>query len=124
MEYLPEQDELRRRLQAGRALRGLTVRQLADLIPPEAKLGERTLRKLESGESQLTPPILRELAARLQLPYSWFAVPDLGTAVGGGTFDERLAALEAAQARIWESIREPPREIRHEPGSSGSGRRR
>jgi transcriptional regulator with XRE-family HTH domain len=117
MEHLPEQDELRRRLRAARALRDLTIPQLVALIPPEAKLGERTLRKLETGETQLTPPILRELAARLGLPYSWFSVPDLGQAIGGETFDERLRALETAQEQLWDTIRaQPPRRgIRHEP---------
>lgn len=101
-EYLPEQDELQCRLRAARVLRNLTVPQLAERIPASARLGERTLRKLENGESQLTPPILRELAARLDLPYAWFTVPNLGAAIGGESFDERLAALEQAQARLWE----------------------
>jgi transcriptional regulator with XRE-family HTH domain len=121
MESLPEQEELRRRLRAARALKDLTVTQLAALLPPEAKLGERTLRKLESGESLLTPPIMRELAARMGLPYRWFAVPDLPAAIGGDTFEERLAALEAAQARLAESLAEG-RQIRHlpplEPGAA------
>jgi transcriptional regulator with XRE-family HTH domain len=122
-EYLPEQDELRCRLRAARALRNLTVAQLAERIPASARLGERTLRKLENGESQLTPPVLRELAVRLDLPYAWFTVPDLGAAIGGETFDERLAALEYAQKRLWELAagQAPPPlpgEIRHSaPGT-------
>lgn len=107
-EYLPEQDELQCRLRAARALRNLTVAQLAERIPATAKLGERTLRKLENGESQLTPPILRELAHRLDLPYAWFSVPDLGAAIGGESFDERLAALERAHQQLWEQVIEGP----------------
>lgn len=124
MDYLPEQEELRRRLRAARVLRDLTVVQLADLIPASARLGERTLRKLENGETQLTPPILRELAARLQLPYTWFTAPDLAAAIGGESFEERLAALEQDRRALWDSIRsaqQPPRGIRHERGPSESG---
>jgi len=123
MDYLPEQEELRRRLRAARALRDLTMVQLAALIPSEARLGERTLRKLENGETQLTPPILRELAARLSLPYAWFTVPDLAAAIRGEGLEERLAALEAAQAALWDSIHHAParRGIRHERGAQGSG---
>jgi transcriptional regulator with XRE-family HTH domain len=116
VEYLPTQEELRRRLRAARALKDLTVAQLAASIPSEARLGERTLRKLENGETMLTPPLLRELAARLGLPYTWFTVPDLGAALGGETFEERLSALEAAQLALAESMRGPGRQIRHEPG--------
>ena len=105
METLPEQEELRRRLRAARVLRDLTVAQLAAQIPSEAKLGERTLRKLEGGESQLTPPILRELAVRLGMPYAWFTVPDLGAAIGGETFSERLANLERSQQAMWDLVR-------------------
>jgi transcriptional regulator with XRE-family HTH domain len=128
-DYLPEQAELRCRLRAARALRDLTVQQLADLIPAEARLGERTLRKLESGESQLTPPILRELAVRLELPYEWFSVPDLGAAIGGGTFDDRIRALERAQAQLWEmihagsGIRHVPAEEAPTPPRAASPRR-
>ena len=124
-EYLPEQDELRCRLRAARALRNLTVAQLADRIPASARLGERTLRKLENGESQLTPPILRELAHRLDLPYAWFSVPDLGAAIGGETFDERLAQLEASQRLLWERMMSPPElpgAVRHTPPAAGGAR--
>jgi hypothetical protein len=100
-----EQEELRRRLRAARELRGVkTIKELAELCAPNARLGERTLRKLESGESVLTPPILRELAATLDLPYAWFTVPDLGAAVGGQPFEDRLSALEAALGEVWNAM--------------------
>lgn len=130
-DYLPEQDELQCRLRAARALRNLTVAQLADRIPASARLGERTLRKLENGESQLTPPVLRELAARLDLPYAWFTVPDIAAAINPETFDERLEALERAQAAMWELMQggtSRPGSIRrtapHIPPATGADRTR
>lgn len=119
MEHLPEQEELRRRLKAARALRDLTLKQLAEQIPAEAKLGERTLRKLDSGESILTPPILRELAASMSLPYAWFTVPDLAAAVGGETFEERLTLMERAMSELWATVRPAPARagsVRHTSG--------
>lgn len=37
-------------------------------------MGERTLRKLESGESELRPKEMREIASACGLPYEWFSV--------------------------------------------------
>lgn len=105
METLPEQEELRRRIKAGRALRDMTVGQLAELIPAEAKLSEKTLYKLEGGQTIITLPILRELAARLGLPISWFTVPDLPRALEPDSADDRVAALEAEMARVWQWVR-------------------
>jgi hypothetical protein len=69
----------------------------------------------------LTPPLLRELAARLGLPYAWFTVPDLGAALGGESFEERLSVLEHAQQRLVETMR-TERTIRHERGPIAGGR--
>jgi hypothetical protein len=96
MEVQLEQEELRRRLRAGLELRGLRVGDLAEIVHPNARLGERTLRKLYSGESALTPPICREIAATLGLPYAWFTVPDLAHAIHDEAIEGRVAALEAA----------------------------
>jgi hypothetical protein len=76
--------------------------------------------------------VLRELAARMDLPYAWFTVPDIGAAIGGETFDERLAALELAQERLWQALREggpaPRGAIRHTapriPPAAGGDRTR
>lgn len=118
MDALPEQDELRRRLRAARALRDLSVVDLAKLMPPDAKLSLSTLRKIESGERKLDVAVLRELAARIEVPFAWFTVPDLAQAVGLGneSFEDRLAALEAAQRALWEEIRAPRHSgaVRHE----------
>jgi transcriptional regulator with XRE-family HTH domain len=106
----PDQEDLRRRLRAARVLRDITVQQLAELIPSESRLGERTLRKLESGETQLTPPLMRELAVALTVPYEWFTVPDLPRAVAepDPSMADRVRALERAQEQLWELARATP----------------
>lgn len=93
---LPPQDELRRRLRAARVLRDLNVAELAARVDPEAGLGERTLRKLESGETKLRAPLLRELAVALDMPYSWFACASIEAQFKpSAEWTDRLAALEA-----------------------------
>lgn len=112
MDELPDQEELRRRLRAARALRGLHVTDVAALMPDSAKLSLSTLRKIEAGERKLDATVLRELAARIGVPYVWFTVPDVGQAVagaGGETFEDRLAALEVAQAQLVTELRAGPR---------------
>lgn len=81
-------------------LRGLKIQQLADVVHPNSRLGERTLRKLYSGESMLTPPILREIAATLDVSYAWFTVPDLAHAVPEAGVEGRISALESALAEL------------------------
>jgi hypothetical protein len=92
----PDQEDLRRRLRAARVLRDITV--------------QRTLRKLESGETQLTPPLMRELAVALTVPYEWFTVPDLPRAVAepDPSMADRVRALERAQEQLWELARATP----------------
>lgn len=134
METLPEQDELRRRLRAARALHDLTVERLAERIPAELRLGVRTLRKLESGERPLTEELCRQLATYVGVPFEWFTVPDVGEAVAARsavTFSDRIAALETSQAALWAEVqrargqgaarRERPTE---DDGPSASARRR
>lgn len=120
MEVLPEQEDLQRRLAAARALRGLTVKELAALIPATAKLSEKTLYKLEGGDTQLTLPILRELAFRLDVPVSWFTVEDLPGAVEtGADGGSRLNALEGEMAKVWRELKRPRRSIRSVPPGGG-----
>jgi transcriptional regulator with XRE-family HTH domain len=99
MAALPSQEELRRRLRAARVLCDLTIADLASRIDTEAGMGERVLRRLEAGESKLRPPALRELANAMEIPYAWFTVPSITTAVAlvgsePGEFEERLRRLE------------------------------
>jgi len=89
-------------MKAARAIRDLTITELAQLIPREAKLSEKTLYKLEGGQTQITLPILRELCARLAIPIRWFTVPDLPKALDPDPSDaDRLAVLEAEMAQVW-----------------------
>jgi transcriptional regulator with XRE-family HTH domain len=116
VQSLPEQEDLRRRLKAARAIRDLTVAQLAELIPPEAKLSAKTLYKLEGGETLITLPILRELSARLGIPLAWFTVPDLPTALDPDPSDaDRVAKLEAEMAMMWRVVRDSGSGIRPVP---------
>src|SRR4051812_12098819 len=102
---LPPQDELQRRLRAARILRDLTVTQVSERVHPSARLGERTLRKLESGESILTIKELRELALALNVPLEWFTLPDPMQTIAGGSTDPvslvaRMTSLEQAVADV------------------------
>jgi transcriptional regulator with XRE-family HTH domain len=118
---LPDQEELRRRLRAARALRDLSVVDVAERMPREAKLSLSTLRKIETGERRLDPVVLHELAARIGVPYAWFTVPDVAQAVlgsGGDSLEDRLLALESAQVAIARDLAE----IRNQPGGPGAVR--
>lgn len=68
----PDQEILRRRLKAARALHDLTLAQLAARIPASYKLGERTLRRLENGETEITLRHIAPIAAAMKMPDAWF----------------------------------------------------
>lgn len=104
---LPNQEQLQRRLRAARTLEGVTLRELASRLDASWKLSERTLRKLESGESEVTERALRPIATALGVPYHWFITDDpLGpwreTERSGlaAEFEQRLAALELRLAAL------------------------
>jgi transcriptional regulator with XRE-family HTH domain len=122
-----DQEVLRRRLRAARILADVTVEQLAERVTPGSRLSQRTLHKLEQGDTPLTAPIMRELAAALDLPYEWFTVPSIGQALAPPDLPRQVSemrdALEALQAdheRLWDLAshsdrpgsgqRTPPRE--------------
>jgi transcriptional regulator with XRE-family HTH domain len=98
---LPPPDQLRRRIRAARALAGFDdVADLASRVHSSARLSERTLRKLETGESDPTVPQLREIAATCGVAWEWFTHPDLAHAPARDDpeIEPRLAALEARMA--------------------------
>lgn len=82
---LPPQDELRRRIKAARQLAGYTsTAELGAAIGEAARLGDRTLRKLEAGERDIVHPHLRVIAEACRLPIEFFTVPNVGMAVLAG----------------------------------------
>ena len=106
---LPPPDELRRRLRAARALAGIDdLADLAQLVHSSSRLSERTLRKLESGESDPTVPQLRELCVALNVAFEWFTHPDLGRAPAEAdpSIADRLALLEGRMTRWEQSVDE------------------
>jgi transcriptional regulator with XRE-family HTH domain len=103
---LPPPDELRRRIRAARAYAGIDdIDDLAQLVHPTSRLSARTLRKLETGESDPTAPQLRELASALGVAFEWFTHPDLGRAPAQAdpSVGDRIALLEA-RMRQWEQF--------------------
>jgi transcriptional regulator with XRE-family HTH domain len=99
---LPDQRTLQRRLRAARALQDVTLQALAQHLDPSWKLSERTLRKLEGGESPITERSLRPIADALEVPYGWFTADDPFAPWRGAEspeqaaeFERRLRALEA-----------------------------
>lgn len=110
-----DQETLRRRLRAARILADVTVEQLAERVTPGSRLSQRTLHKLEQGDTPLTAPIMRELAAALDLPYAWFTVDSIAQALAEPELHEQVSELQAAMAelregqeRLWSMAREGP----------------
>jgi transcriptional regulator with XRE-family HTH domain len=105
----PDQQALQRRLRAALTLQGVTLRALAERLDPSWKLSERTLRKLTSGESDVTERSLRPIADALEVPYEWFTTGDVFAPWRGADparaeeFERRLAALEAQIAERGQS---------------------
>jgi len=101
MAPLPSQPDLQSRLRAARTLRQVTLKELASRLDASWKLSERTLRKLESGESEITERALRPIADALDVPYQWLIAPDpfapwhAPSAEVQAEFERRLSALEA-----------------------------
>lgn len=135
MTVLPPQDELRRRLRAARVLADVTFAELAARLDPDSQLGERVLRRLEAGEARLRAPQLRELADALGMPYYFFTVENVADCfrpadTQAADWTDRLAALEARQARFEQALRErdsanddPPNPSGSRPSSSRRGPR-
>lgn len=122
-----DQATLRRRLRAARALQDVSLRELAGRLDPSWKLSERTLRKLESGESEVTERALHAIADALGVPFGWLIAEDpfgpwrtTATPQMAAEFERRLSELEARIER--ESPRSaPPGRGSQSPGGSGQG---
>jgi transcriptional regulator with XRE-family HTH domain len=91
------------------------VADLASQVHSTSRLSERTLRKLEIGESNPTVPQLREIAATCGVAFEWFTHPDLRRAPADADpeIGERLAALEARMAGWDRRLSEMVHELGH-----------
>lgn len=129
---LPEQERLRRRLRAVRIMVGLTLRELAEKLDPTWKLSERTLRKLENNESEITERALRPIAEAMDWPYAWFITDDPAAPWRRGVenqelaeeFERRLALLEANLRALGVELPRsdaPPESEPQSPAGSGRG---
>lgn len=103
MASLPSQEDLRRRMRAGRVLADITIEELAAKLPAEAEMGERVLRNLENGHTRIKPQALYLIADAIGLPVEWFLVTTIGDlfpAASRSEFETRLARLEAALGAV------------------------
>jgi hypothetical protein len=96
-----EQDEIRRRIIAAKALADHIG--TWDRLATATKISSSTLKALGT-RSRAEEKHLRVIAAACALPYAWFTVPDLGAAVSREDEDpsvlERLEALEHTVAAL------------------------
>lgn len=127
MTEFPEQAVLQRRLRAARALQDVSLKELASRLDPTWKLSERTLRKLEGGESTITERALRPIADALDVPFGWLTSEDplqpwraTASPELAAEFERRLAALEAkVGAPAPHSAPQGP--VSRSPAASGQG---
>ena len=134
---MPPQDELRRRLRGARLLLDLTLADVAGKIPPEAEITERALRYMETGQTRIKGPLLREIAIAMDVPYEFFVAPDWRSrfkvdrdaqrifearlrVLEKAAFEERLAALERRAQAAEDPPPDPPDDP---PGESRENRR-
>jgi hypothetical protein len=114
-----EQDEIRRRIIAAKALADHigTWDRLAEVT----KISSSTLKSLGTPRRDAEEKYLRVIAAACALPYAWFTVEDLGSAVSREDEDpalvERVEALEHTVAALVR--RDSPTPL--PPGPQGGG---
>lgn len=126
--HLPEADDLRRRLRAARVLKGVTLRELADLIPPTERLSERTLRAMESEQGPFDARKIRVICEALGMPTAWFMADDLLAVFRNASIppecDRRLADLERRHGELERAFAEWQRLGSPLPAGQPSNRRR
>lgn len=69
-------EELKRRIDAARTIRGLRQVDLAELLEADGH-GKHDVGRLERGDLPLTRALRRSLAEHLKVPERWFTDPDL-----------------------------------------------
>lgn len=92
-------DELKRRLDAFRTLRGMRQTDLADRLAEDGH-GKHDLGRLERGDERmpLSASLRRSIAAHLEIPERWLTDEhlDLAQTAGEPSLDDRLARIETA----------------------------
>lgn len=118
-------EELKRRLEAARVLRGLTQTQLADLLVQDG-LGKHDLGRIERGSMTMQRVHRDAIARHLKVPERWLTDPDVDVVVGlkpdVSTQTDALGLLERALPDLVPELRQALAEA-PSPGV-GQGRRR
>lgn len=136
-------EEIKRRLDAARTLRGLKQTDLAELVHADG-LGKHDVGRLERGSIPLTRALRDSLCRHLRVPEAWFTDPDLdledtgrsnSPATGDGSFlvsvieklqqellrqGENYAALIVKQNELLSTQSEVLKEIRDEQAAMRS----
>ena len=121
-------EEIKRRVEAARILRGLSQKQLAELVHADG-LGKHDVGRLERGDLPLTRALRDALIRHLRVPDRWFSDPDVDVIVGIAEPTEQDLSpaslrdlLEQALARVDQVADQAPQETRK--GPAGTDRRR
>lgn len=97
-------EELKRRIDAARTLRGLKQRQLADLLEADG-LGKHDVGRLERGELDLRRVHLDALKRHLQMPEWWFTIQNVELPDDlPASLEERLSAIERRLGGRYEEL--------------------
>lgn len=86
-------DELKRRIDAARTLRGLRQVDIAALVESDGH-GKHDVGRLERGDVHLTPSLRRSLAHHLGVPETWFTEPDMDQVLIAPDAETQLDRLE------------------------------
>lgn len=103
-------DEIKRRVDAARTLRGMTQTQLAELVHADG-LGKHDIGRLERGDIPLTRVLRDALCRHLGVPEEWFTEPSVDRLVARPMRAEDVRAhLERIEAglRLLAAVEPPP----------------
>lgn len=104
-----EPDELKRRIEAARVLRGLTQAQLAELLVQDG-LGKHDLGRIERGSMAMQRIHRDAIARHLRVPERWLTEPEVDVIVGlrpdVATQTDALGLLERALPDLVPGLRQ------------------
>lgn len=105
MRLVLDSDQMARRIKAARALAGISSTDaLARRMGVQGLSGE-TLRKIESGNRNVRPHELREIARACELPYAFFQVDFDVLEAFGGEPDLEDRIVDRVTERVLERLR-------------------